>query len=414
MTASETPGSASTGSGEQIKEPTDGLRALSPSKRRWSCNHRTSQRCGAATRCNAQAFSLVEMLMAVFILTLLIALFTGLMHQTSTMWRRTTGKIEQFQEARDAFETMTRRLGQATLNVYWDYDNANAPTKYERNSELRFISGPADDLLGPSPDGRERPTHAVFFQAPFGVSDDAAESGFPNLLNTWGYYVEYGDDLRERPPFITAKILAPRYRYRLMELRQVAERDSIYDFTSGFDSAGLARSRTYTGKQWFQSAVNVSAAPVRVVAQNVVALIITPRLSQSDELAVKGSSDGMDASPLAPNYLYDSSPPAPGVTDSRYKDGRLNPVNQLPPLLQVTMVTMDEASAGRMNFQSGTKDFFALKERFLQSADHTRDLLQTGDTGSLENALISRKANYRIFSTNIQLQGAKWSRAQTN
>jgi uncharacterized protein (TIGR02599 family) len=360
------------------------------------------------------AFTLLEMLVSLSVLGLLIALFAGLIQHTNTIWTRTTGKVEQFRSARDGFETMTTRFAQATLNVHWDYDNQTSPTKYERNSDLRFISGPVDELLGTAPAGRQWLTGAAFFQAPFGETLDPTPRGFESLLCTWGYFLEYGDDLQNRPDFVTTTIQPPRYRYRLMELRQAAEQNTIFNFTSGFDGSGMAQSRSYRGRQWFRDAVNATNPPVHALAENVIALIITPRLSQADEAKVAQSSAGPDFSPLAPNYLYDTAPAALGTTDSRYQDGRLNPTNQLPPLLQVTMVTIDEASALRMDLRADTTDPFGVAGGFRKTADFSRDLLQTGDPESLENRLIARSLHYRIFTTNVQIRGAKWSRVQTN
>jgi len=146
----------------------------------------------------------------------------------------------------------------------------------------------------------------------------------------------------------------------------------------------------------------------------VIALIITPRLAQPDEAEVKAGDTRADASPLAPDYVYDTSPVLGGAPDSRYRDARLNPIHQLPPLLQVTMVAIDEMSADRLDFYAGTRDPFGINRRFRRSADFTRDLALAGDASSLENTLVDMKVNYRIFTTNVVIRGAKWSREQTN
>ena len=93
--------------------------------------------------------------MAIIILLLLV--LVGMVNQTSNIWRGTTGRIEQFRQARDGFEAMTRRLSQATLNTYLDYVDASGnprssasmapnlasfvPARYVRQSELRMLSG---------------------------------------------------------------------------------------------------------------------------------------------------------------------------------------------------------------------------------------------------------------------------------
>ncbi len=370
------------------------------------------------TRGRSDAFTLVEMLVATAVLAAIVILLARITGETAAIWTRTTAKIDQFREARTAFEAITTRVSQATLNTYWDYqyDNPTSPTrvplKYTRRSELRFIAGPSEEVLGNFT--RERPTHSVFFQAPLGetvvpLSDGSKEyAGFENLLCAWGYFVEFSSDKDFRPAFLPETTFPPRYRYRLMELRQPAESNEIFKFTSGL---GVPK-QTYAGRDWFTGSVNqATASPqLRVAAENVIAMIITPRLAPADEVAVNAGKPGT-GSPIAPKYLYDSAP-----TTTTYADGRVNPVHQLPPLLQVTLVAIDETSAQRLNFGKKTDDPFGLKakKRFTKSADFTKDLLQSGDVDSLENQLIRKRAGYRIFSTNVVIRGAKWSRETTN
>lgn len=362
-------------------------------------------------------FSLVEVLVATAVLAAMVILLVRVTGDAASILTRTSAKVDQFREARAAFEALTTRLAQATLNAYWDYqyDNPTSPTripvKYTRRSELRFIAGPSEEVLGTGT--RDRPTHCVFFQAPFGETEARTASGaeefagFENLLCAWGYFIEYAGDLDQRPPFLSAQAFPPRHRYRLMELRSPAEENPIYRFTSGLTPA----QQNYSGREWFRSLA--SAPPnsrTRAIAENVVAMIITPRLAQADEAPLK-TGRSADFSPLAPNYLYDSAP-----TTTAYADGRVNPVHQLPPLLQVTLVAIDEVSAQRLNLGPQAGDPFKLRRRgrFSRTADFSRDLLQQGDSDSLENELIRQRVGYRIFNSNVVIRGAKWSRETTN
>jgi uncharacterized protein (TIGR02599 family) len=359
------------------------------------------------------------MLVSTAVVVLLVVMLSGIMQQTSTVWSRTTGKIEQFREARTAFDTMTRRLSQATLNTYWDYvyqgsGASRIPVRYQRRSELRFISGRVRELLGTDPADQMRLTHAVFFQAPLGMVENAKYRGFENLLCTWGYYVEVGGDTEYRPGFLTEDIAPPRFRSRLMELWVPSEHNLIYRYTSGMRSSG-AEATTYIGKDWFTQPLTWNPPPVHVLAENVLALVITPRLAPEDESEI-ANSEGDDHSPLAPNYLYDSSPVIGAGSDSRYGDARLNPVAQLPPVLRVTMVAIDEGTALRRGPTESDKDPFGLESRLMRSREYSRDVLrsESGDTDSLEDQLIEARANYRVFTTNVVVRGAKWSREQTN
>src|SRR5258708_3308729 len=108
-------------------------------------------------------FTLVELLVSMGILSVLSIILVSITNSTASTWRYPTSRIEQFRGAETAFEGITRRLSQATLNTYWDYDSPSTPKRYLRKSELRFISGrmtgkPADKpLLATS--ALRRPTH---------------------------------------------------------------------------------------------------------------------------------------------------------------------------------------------------------------------------------------------------------------
>ena len=370
-------------------------------------------------RLGNRGFTILEVLVSVGILSLILLMLVSLTNQTSATWRYTTAKAEQFRQARVAFENMTGKISQATLNTYWDYgyDSSGFPTRYERRSELRFSCGPATSLIGATGFGT-RTTHSVFFHAPLGLVHPSYPDhhGLEGLLNVWGYYVELNSDADQRPAFLSKAVpLVPlRYRHRLMEFMQASELMSTYGYTSGLDG-GLPASVSYQGSEWYRIPVNTSASLSRPIAENVIALIITPRLSKRDELELRAGSIETDFSPLSPRYLYDSALTMnAGQTRS---DGRTNPKNQLPPLLQVTMVAIDEASAMRLRLVASSGDFFKVGAKFVDTTKYTGDLVvqPTGTADiSLENTLISKRVNYRIFTTNIPIRAAKWSRDQIN
>jgi uncharacterized protein (TIGR02599 family) len=407
----------------------------------------------------APAFTLVEVLVSTAVVALLTVLMVSLASETTRTLSFTTAKSEQFRAARDGFESMTQRLSQATLNTYWDYEfsgtgPAPTPNRYNRRSELRFVSAPVDTegFLGqPAEPTSKRLTHAVFFTAPMGYTEvqgtDATSQSFKgleNLLNVVGYYVEFGNDLPYRPSFLEAELAPMRWRFRLLMFMPPTEEMRIYNFTSGWINPALAQKRSrsadYRGMDWFSLQANQADPPVRVVAENIIALILTPRLSKQEEKSFAQVSDNPDESPLAPDYVYDSSPrgvsgtgrPLIPVGDDRYKDGRLNPVAQLPPVMQVTMIAIDETSALKLQLGEGDEDKFGLgpgSQKFRAAKDYSKDLrldpneaygkpnTQTGESadedGPLENTLVGARVAYRVFTTNIAMRGSKWSRALT-
>ena len=349
------------------------------------------------TRRSTAAFTLVEVLVASTILVMMLGFLLVVMDQTARIWASTAAKVEQFREARSGFERVTTRLSQATLNTYWDYDSATKPTRYERRSELRFIAGSGPTLLGTSGTAT-RITHAVFFNAPLGITGDVKYSGLANALNTFGYFVELGDDTGQRPPFITPAMIPARWRFRLMEFSQPTENFSLYQSTSGTIGT-VPKSTSYAGTDWFTTDVNATTVRKRVVAENVIALIITPRLAKAEELPLQSNATH---SPLAPLYSYDST--------GTNINAQLNPRSQLPPIVQLTMIVIDDKSAEKLVLDSTKADLFEIVKSKL-FAD-TRNF--TDDLATLEGTLARHHMRHRIFTTNVHIRTAKWSREQIN
>lgn len=340
------------------------------------------------------AFSLVEVLVAFALLALLMLLLVSITDVTRKTWTSTSGKIEQFRAAREAFQALTRRLSDATLNTYWDYERTNdTPVRYIRQSELRFLCGPG---IAASSEAPPRPGHSVFFQAPLGYTEASGYAPLKSLLNTWGYFLEFSDDSQLRPPFITSQIVPLRYRFRLMEMMEPSEELALYKFTSGKDGSGSARTSGYTDTNWFTEPLAKRSVPKRALAENIVALVFLPRFAEGEKRA---SGALFAAHELAPKYRYDS-------TESK-ADPELNPKNQLPPIIQVTMVAVDEASYNRL--QQGTTMPALYPEGLFTNASNYEDDLKT-----LVSALVEKKLNYRVFTTQVSVKSAKWSQEQKN
>ena len=358
-----------------------------------------------------RGFTLVEILVTTAVIALLMVVMSNIVNSTTSTWTYTSSKIEQFRSAREGFESMTRRISQATLNTYWDYDNPNTPTKYLRQSELRFISGP--NVAGSSTSNPPRPTHGIFFFAPLGfvvpdsTSDTVATAsqGLDNLLNAWGYFVEYADDSPFIPDFAKS---AAKSRFRLVELMQSSQDMNIYQL----EGAGGGNSK-YVDKTWFLSPVNTvtsdsTTRPVHILAENVIALIILPKLSPESL-----TSGNYTSASLAPQYLYDST----GTGMGTLSDPNLNPTNQLPPVVQVTMVAIDEASALKFGAADATNLNIELGSLFSDPTNLPTDLGATASTtsnSSLSSYLLSHRIHYRIFTSEISIKGAKWSSYQKN
>src|SRR5690606_457962 len=95
-----------------------------------------------------------------------------------------------------------------------------------------------------------------------------------------------------------------------------------------------------------------------VIAENIIALVILPRLSEHELEAntmLKSMPTAERNSALAPNYFYHSAENGAGGSGGQSGlQAVLNSKHQLPPVLQVTMVAVDESSAQRIGYQDKT------------------------------------------------------------
>ncbi len=310
-------------------------------------------------------FTILELLVATTVLSLILVVMLSLITQTSNVWRSSSARIEAFQSARRGFETLTRSLEQATLNTYWDYDNPNDPKVYRRKSELHFLVADAgtDGLPGTIGTGQ-----AIFFQAPVNKTASTNYDGLTGLINACGFFVQYGSDSAWLPPHVGPG--QARERFRLMQWMQATESLDVYESS--------------TGHPW----VTAAAADVIPVADNVIALIIWPK------------EEGSPASPILNSYSYDSRFDAT-------KSPQPATANQLPPLLNVALVAIDETSAARLgsNLQSTIS---ACTAGLFSNANPPASNFST-DLQKLEANLVKNSISYRSFVTSVPLREAKWS-----
>ena len=306
----------------------------------------------------------MEMLVAMGMLVMLLTLVFSIVSQTSSVWQSSSQKVAAFQSARSGFERLVSELSQATLNTYWAYDDPNNPQKYVRQSELHFRTGPK--LLGTS-------SHAVFFQAPASRTQDHANfGGLERLLNGCGFFIDYVTD--EVPSALATRI-TPRNRFRLMQWTQNTENLAVYN-------------PSLAPEAWFQQA-RTEALPI---ADNVIALILWPKLSDRDSVTA-GWTD---------SYEYDSRAGSLASQPVR--------MNQLPPIVNVIMVAIDARSADRLGDSLKTVIDSAMDGLFdtLSTSDPRQNIQD--DLAELEIRLKAEGISYRIFESAVPLREARWSK----
>jgi len=316
------------------------------------------------------AFTLLEMLVGMVVLGLLMMLLLSAVELSSRVFRSLNQKVDAFQDARFAFDLLTRNLSQATLNTFWRQDDPENPSRFMRESDLHFLVQPAGDrgLVPGSPGAGQ----AIFFQAPLGTtSQPESFGGLSSALNSLGYFV----DFRAVPqPGITSSP-AP-FRYQLVQFKSPTEEMRAFS------------TRESGGMDWIDPTEH--AKSIFPVAANVIALVLWPRRADGDPTTA----------PLTSDFRYDSR-----------ANATANPqpltAHQLPPVVEVVMVAMDEESAERLTSGSRPPDAVrnALQGRFLSSAP---DRIEA-DLVELEKALSAEGIRYRVFRTAVPLRESKWS-----
>lgn len=325
------------------------------------------------SRTGKTGFSLVELLVAMGVFLLLMSFLFAMMDQVQKAWLSSKDRIGAFREARIAFESLSSTLSRASLNPYWDYDDANDPSTYVRRSELRFACGP--NLLS-----GDTVTHSVFFQAPLGRTEDGSNLGLETLFNSCGYYIERSDNTENLPPFLRDRV-AGQTRFRLMQWLEPSDRFQLFESTSG--------NPAYASRDWFTFPIEQNIN-THVLAENVIALAILPKLPELED------PSGTD---LAPDYSYDTSPGRwpPSLPQDRTE-------NQLPPIVQITMVTLDDASAARLESLSESPALFLGLDLLFQDAGKLDE-----DISTLTTFLNQYGLRHHVFQSAIRIRGSKWS-----
>jgi uncharacterized protein (TIGR02599 family) len=384
-----------------------------------------STRAGSLT-----GFSLVELMVSMTILTAIMLMFVGILDQTQKTWDFAAGQISEFREARVAFDLITKSIGQATLNTYYEQVDKNkdgVPEAYIPKSELHFINLKAEDLRIPAFD-QIGPGQAVFFQAPLGVTDwnggaedpvytrfDGSKdridlSSLSNLLVSRGYFVAFNGDKNYRPEFLSSSLhISERKRYRLMEFIPPSEADTIY-----FDYAeeDPTDPTIVHFQKWYrnpQDLLNYS----RPLAENIIALCISPREPLGDRLSAVSdinptAVDRVMTEKIAPNFAFNSE-------EDRDKDGYFD--HLLPPLVKITMIAIDETSAIRLDakfegrpYMRNVRGGLVPRATWLSSAEYLAVDL-AAFTKLVEDQIKDQsgvRVRYKIFSSTINLKSSKW------
>jgi uncharacterized protein (TIGR02599 family) len=322
------------------------------------------------------AFTLLELLVGMAVLAILVVLILSATNTMSSGVRSSLKKVDAFESARVGFEMMSQGLGNAVLNPYWEYYDAGrnprtagnasvfVPARYGRQSDLHFMI--RDISSTGIPGGWDTVGHGVFFQAP-GGDGDAAQT-----IGAEGYFVAFGED----PTFPGISGLDNPKRFRLYRWSQPpAELD--VDPVSGRINADAGDA------PWILPTSNVHP-----VADNIITLV-----ARVPSTAARVTDD----------YFWNSRQPWTG-------DDQPNQMHQTPPMVELTMIAMDEPSAARLvgDVESASAAYAALDlpaatGLFKDPENYEEDLER------VERELSSQGINYQILRLSVPVNGSRWS-----
>lgn len=332
----------------------------------------------ALWRVFADGFTILELLVAMAILSIMVVLMLGVLQSTSDAWRRNTERSKAFAASRAAFESMTRSISAATLNTYQDYYDANrsnrpsgsltfVPAVYGRRSDLHFTTG--TNLVTAQKGG------AIFMTVPFDYESNNTNDYSSGQLNGIGYFVRFTTNSL-RP----AGVSNNPHRYRLMQFLQPTEQLMVMNTNTAHFPNG-----------WFANDVNANTN-IFPIADNVVAFAVLPQLSDRENA---------NAGILAPGFSYNTR-----MTWTASEANQPTNMHQLPPVVQVIMVVLDESSARRI--ESGSTEPTAALGFDPASVFTSPANLET-NLDTISAALSAKRLNYRIFRSEIPIRAAKWT-----
>lgn len=346
------------------------------------------------------AFSLVELLVSTAILLIIMVMLLQVTGTIANIWKTSSGKISAFQNGRAAFATIRDTISRATLNTYNDYVNsgnqtrtdANAatfvPSKFARASELHFICGPTATIVADTTP-ENNPGDAIFFQAPMGYSANTDLAGLGTMINSTGFYLQYGTAADSLLPTWLESISGNTKRFRLMQFVEDSANLQVYTSTA---------TGNYTAEWLKEFKPNAESGPrARILAEDIPLLIFLPRLSENATI---------NASWLSPDYLYDSRAWQSGYpkTTGTLTGNKTLMRNQVPPIIEVIMVAVDRLSLARFDLTSATPptELQVPTGLFIKSEDLEDDL----DTYTKQ--LADARIRYRIFRTSVPIKSSKW------
>ena len=351
-----------------------------------------------------RGFTLVELMISMAIISLIMLVLVQAISSTESVWSREAARVSEYEEARGAMETVSRRLAEATLDSCWAYTkDAAGRDAYVRASDGHLVSGRASTLLARN----DLHGHAIFFQAPFGHVEDPKKAPgvhlerMDSLLNCMGYYVEYQSDLTSRPAFLSHSqhllINPERRRFCLMEFRQPAEDMILFSRDLGLNNASTSKDKAY---RWFRGPFDgnrTTKDDSSVIAENILGIILEPEWLDTDIDKNTTVSKPVD------DCYYDTREVQWGGSSKK----ALATQHQLPPTVRMTLIATEEKAYQGLEQRLGPDGAAQAVQAVFANRFSSHKNLER-EIEAVEQELTALKLDHRIFTTTIALRGSKW------
>ena len=346
----------------------------------------------------AAGFTLIELLAASALFTVLLVLVFQMVNVVSNVYNQAGSHIDSFSEGRAAFTEISERLSQATLFPYLDYsseDPSSTDAAFAYTSDLHFLCGRANEVIPQAPQTNGAGGHAILFHATRGIAStqEGNLAALPGLLNATGFYVEYGTPDDYEPAFLRGAGAGEQpARFRLVEILQPTEENLVYEgYADGTQGEGdSANTDAWIDNLQLQGGEGLDR---HILADNIVALVIRPKDPAFAEPSI-----------IAPDYAYDSRKATTGGAVGATLASITR--HQLPPVVEVIVVAIDERSAAQLDRDWGNNvpNVLGLDSYFRSASESAleSDLIAMGER------LAENDVNYKIFRGDVVLKNSRW------
>lgn len=289
------------------------------------------------SRNRVSAFTLVELMVATAVLSVLVVLLAQVMSMVSDAWSGGTGRAERQQNGRALVDFVGRDLRSAALPVD---PNSNGVTP-----DLQFVVNPE------TVPGRFRQPHAIFWQAP--IATDTSKGNMAEI----GYFVRW-DEAHDPPRAMLCRV---------------------------FTNPGEAQHKVYQTLDWLSEEKLQTLAPVDpatgyrgLFAENVIGFWARCLDSTGNLITQAGGGVQRGTFDSRKDYL-DTSYNAEGATASVTRKAPT-----LPSSVEISLLMLDSRAAasitpsimGTIRSLVATSDNAATCERLIQADPKLRSVMR--------------------------------------